>query len=97
EVDGETRRGSEIGVGPIDAALKAIRQLVSEKISLLEYRLSAISGGSDALCEVGVKLQYNGESKIMSVGRSVGPDIVQTSVDAAIQAIDRLYSRIRAD
>ncbi|MDH7508538.1 MAG: 2-isopropylmalate synthase [Methanomassiliicoccales archaeon] len=97
DVNGETRRGSEIGVGPIDAALKAIRQLVSEKISLLEYRLSAISGGSDALCEVGVKLQYNGERKLMSVGRSVGPDIVQTSVDAAIQAIDRLYTRIHKE
>jgi len=94
EVDGEHKRGSEIGVGPIDAALNAIRQVVSDKISLVEYRLSAITGGSDALCEVGVKLQYNGEKKAMSVGRSVGSDIVQTSVDAAVEAIDRLYSRM---
>jgi hypothetical protein len=31
----------------------------------------------------------------MSVGKSVGSDIVNTSVDAAIEAIDRLYLRKR--
>jgi 2-isopropylmalate synthase len=94
EVDGENKRGSEIGIGPVDAALNAIRSVVSGKISLVEYRLSAITGGSDALCEVSVKLQHNGEKKAASVGKSVGSDIVQTSVDATVEAIDRLYSRI---
>jgi 2-isopropylmalate synthase len=97
EVDGKNKRGSEIGIGPVDAALNAIRSVVSGKISLVEYRLSAITGGSDALCEVSVKLQHNGEKKAVSVGKSVGSDIVQTSVDAAVEAIDRLYSRITKD
>ncbi|HUV24511.1 MAG TPA: 2-isopropylmalate synthase [Methanomassiliicoccales archaeon] len=92
DVDGEIRRGSEIGVGPIDAVLKAIRAVVSEKISLKEYSLSAITGGSDSLCEVIIKVQYNGDHAVMSVGKAVGSDIVQTSVDAAVEAIDRLYS-----
>lgn len=95
EVDGESRRGSKTGIGPVDAAINAIRSVVSAKISLVEYRLSAITGGSDALCEVSVKLQYNGEKKAMSVGKSVGSDIVQTSVDAAVEAIDRLYERMK--
>lgn len=92
DVDGEIKRGSQIGVGPIDAALNAIRTVVSEKISLKEYSLSAITGGSDSLCEVVIKVQYNGDKAVMSVGKAVGSDIVQTSVDAAIEAIDRLYS-----
>ncbi len=92
DVDGENRRGSHIGVGPIDAALKAIRSVVSDKISLKEYNLSAITGGSDSLCEVVIKVQYNSDHDVMSVGKAVGSDIVQTSVDAAVEAIDRLYS-----
>lgn len=93
DVDGQTKRGSQIGIGPVDAALNAIRTVVSDKISLVEYRLSAISGGSDALCEVMVKLRQDNEGGHMSVGKSVGSDIVQTSVDATMEAVDRLYYR----
>jgi len=92
DVDGEVRRGSQIGVGPIDAVINAIRTVVSDRISLKEYNLSAITGGSNSLCEVVIKVQYNGDNAVMSVGKSVGTDIVQTSVDAAVEAIDRLYS-----
>ncbi len=95
ELDGETRRSSNIGIGPVDAALNAIKAAVSDKISLVEYRLSAITGGSDALCEVSVKLQMNDE-KALSIGKSIGSDIVLTSVDATIEAIDRLYSHKNA-
>ncbi len=54
EVDGKLVRSSDVGIGPVDAALNAIRTAVSENISLVEYRLNAITGGSDALCEVTV-------------------------------------------
>ncbi|QLH75448.1 MAG: 2-isopropylmalate synthase [Methanomassiliicoccales archaeon] len=95
EIDGEVHRSSNIGIGPVDAALNAIRAAVSDKISLVEYRLNAITGGSDALCEVSVKLKMNG-TDIMSVGKSIGSDIVLTSVDATVEAVDRLYTRKNA-
>ena len=95
EVEGEVRRGSQIGVGPVDAAMNAIRSVLSDKVSLEEYRLSAITGGSDALCEVSVKMRLDENGKVISVGKSVGSDIVNTSVDATIEAIDRLYLRKR--
>jgi 2-isopropylmalate synthase len=94
EIDGEVRRGSQIGVGPVDAAMHAIRSVLKDKVSLEEYRLSAITGGSDALCEVSVKMKLD-DGKVMSVGKSVGSDIVNVSVDATIEAIDRLYLRKR--
>ncbi|HIH76866.1 MAG TPA: 2-isopropylmalate synthase, partial [Methanomassiliicoccales archaeon] len=96
EVDGKTVRSSDVGIGPVDAALNAIRTAVSENISLVEYRLNAITGGSDALCEVTVKLRMNGDRKVMSVGKSIGSDIVLTSVNAAMAAIDRLLGRQRS-
>ncbi|MCX6651050.1 MAG: 2-isopropylmalate synthase [Methanomassiliicoccales archaeon] len=95
DVDGKMVRSSNVGIGPVDAALNAIRSAVSENISLVEYRLNAITGGSDALCEVTVKLKMNGDQNVMSVGKSIGSDIVLTSVDAAMEAIDRLLARIK--
>ncbi|HRR66376.1 MAG TPA: 2-isopropylmalate synthase [Methanomassiliicoccales archaeon] len=95
EVDGKQVRSSNVGIGPVDAALNAIRTAVSENISLVEYKLNAITGGSDALCEVTVKMRMNDDQKVMSVGKSIGSDIVLTSVDAAMGAIDRLLARHR--
>ncbi len=93
DIDGETRRGSQMGIGPVDAALNAIRSVLKDKVSLEEYRLNAITGGSDALCEVSVKVRMDGDGKVVAVGKSVGSDIVNVSVDATIEAIDRLYTR----
>jgi isopropylmalate/citramalate/homocitrate synthase-like protein len=88
-VDGERRRAAQTGVGPIDAALKAIRSAVSERIQLAEYKLEAITGGSDALCEVTVKVSEDRSPLVL--GRSVGPDIVTTSVNATVEALNRLW------
>ena len=49
--------------------------------------------GSDSLCEVTVRVAKNGGKKTMSIGKAVGTDIVQTSVDATMEALDRLYCR----
>ena len=90
-IDGEVRRASETGVGPIDASLSAIRNAVSKNIVLRQYRLAAIAGGSNALCEVTVKLGDTENSSLISLGKSVGSDIVTTSVDATVEALNRLW------
>lgn len=92
-IDGETRRASETGVGPIDASLSAIRSAVSKNVVLKEFRLEAITGGSNALCEVTVKLGDSEDAELLSLGKSVGSDIVTTSVDAMIEALNRLWHR----
>ena len=89
-VNGEKRRTSETGVGPIDAALKAIRTAVSQSIRLDEFRLDAVTGGADSLCQVTVRLSDPVPVPVSALGRAVGPDIVTTSVDAAIEALNRL-------
>ncbi len=90
-IDGDVRRASETGVGPIDASLCAMRSAVSKNIVLKQYRLEAISGGSNALCEVTVKLGDSENPGLISLGRSVGSDIVTTSVDATVEALNRLW------
>jgi 2-isopropylmalate synthase len=90
-IDGEVRRASETGVGPIDASLSAMRSAVSKNIVLKQFRLEAIAGGANALCEVTVKLGDSENPGLISLGKSVGSDIVTTSVDATVEALNRLW------
>jgi 2-isopropylmalate synthase len=92
-IDGEVRRASETGVGPIDASVSALRTAVSKCIVLKEFRLEAITGGSNALCDVTVKLGDSEDAQLLSLGKSVGSDIVTTSVDAMIEGLNRLWIR----
>ncbi|MCL2786681.1 MAG: 2-isopropylmalate synthase [Methanomassiliicoccaceae archaeon] len=94
-VDGERRTSSNTGIGPVDASIKAIRCAVNDKITLEEYKLNAITGGSDSLCEVTVVIKGAYDCSRLSVGKAVGLDIVATSVDATMEAINRDYIRGR--
>jgi len=81
---------SSTGVGPVDAALRALQSVVREvaEVRLVEYRLEAITGGSDALGEVVVRLEDDAGN--VSSARSVGPDIVMASVDAMVDGINKI-------
>ena len=53
-----------------------------------EYRLDSISGGANALCEVTIKLE-DAKGNLVS-SKSVGEDIVTTSVQSMIDGINRI-------
>lgn len=93
KTDGKYFISSEIGVGPVDAALKAIQKIVGEmeSIKIREYKLDSITGGSDALAEVSVKVEdRNGD--VVSA-RKAGEDVVVASVQAMIDAINKVMLR----
>jgi 2-isopropylmalate synthase len=94
--DGEKRTTSEIGVGPVDAAINAIRKAINDKITMEEYKLNAITGKSDSICEVTVMVKNVQNDGNLSVGKAVGLDIVETSVDATMTAINRDFARRRS-
>ena len=81
---------SEIGVGPVDAALKAIQKIAGEmaNIKIREYRLDSITGGSDALAEVSVKVQDKNGNVVSA--RNAGEDVVVASVQAMMDAINKV-------
>jgi 2-isopropylmalate synthase len=58
-IDGKEYTAAETGVGPVDSVLKAIQKLTNniENIRLSEYRLEAITGGSNAVAEVIIKVE----------------------------------------
>ncbi len=89
-LDGKEYVAAETGVGPVDAVLKAIQKLTSnlEKIRLSEYRLEAITGGSNAVAEVVIKVEDE-KGNIVSA-RAAREDIVMASVEAMINGINKL-------
>jgi 2-isopropylmalate synthase len=91
----DKRTAAEIGVGPVDAAINAIKKAINDKITMEEYKLSAITGKSDSICEVIVMLRNVQNDGALSVGKAVGLDIVETSVDATMAAINRDFARQR--
>ncbi|MDD4748857.1 MAG: 2-isopropylmalate synthase [Methanosarcinaceae archaeon] len=79
-----------IGNGPVDAVINAIRRAVrscAEDISLEEYHVDAITGGTDALVEVRMKLSKNGRTISSSGART---DIITASVEALMNGMNRL-------
>jgi len=92
-VDGKEVKGSSIGDGPVDAAIRTIKEVVKEfgEVQLNEYRLEAITGGSDAVAEVTVKVEDDRGN--LTTARGVSTDIVIASVEAMIEALNRLFAR----
>lgn len=89
-VEGKEFVAADTGLGPVDAALKAIQKITNElaSVKLREFRLEAITGGSDALAEVSIKV----EDKFGNVAsaRAAGEDIVIASVQAMINGLNRI-------
>ncbi|WP_292609639.1 2-isopropylmalate synthase [Methanobrevibacter sp. UBA188] len=90
EIDGVEKETASTGVGPVDAALNAIRNLIQDSIDveLEEYNLEAITGGTDALAEVFVISSDSHGNK--STGRSTNQDIVMASILAVLDSINKL-------
>lgn len=89
-VRGKERVLANIGVGPVDAALKAVQGLLNTdtSIHLSDFRIDAISGGSDALAEVIIGVEDDRGRRVSA--RSAREDIVMASVEALISAVNRL-------
>ncbi len=86
----QEKLSARTGVGPVDAALNAVQGILGEKtkIKLHDFKLEAITGGSDALAEVVISVEDE-KGNIVSA-RAAREDIVMASVEALIGAINRL-------
>ncbi len=76
-----------LGVGTIDAVYKTIDKVVQVPHELVEYSVKSVTGGTDALAEVTVKI--GAESRIYT-GRGASLDVVEASAKAYLQAINKL-------
>ncbi|MBR6928114.1 MAG: 2-isopropylmalate synthase [Methanobrevibacter sp.] len=77
-----------VGLGPVDAAINALKSVDAFKdIDLIEYHVDAITGGTDAFIDVIIKLQKG--DKVVSA-RGTEADIINASVKAYIAGVNRL-------
>jgi 2-isopropylmalate synthase len=86
-VDGQERQAQADGSGPVDAALKAIEQIVDSGAKLLLYSVNAITTGTDAQGEVTVRLAKG--DRIVN-GQGADTDIVIASAKAYLNALNKL-------
>ena len=89
-IDGNDFIGTDYGVGPVDAALNAIQKITGKisEVKIKDYGLASISGGSTALCEVTIRVEDTQGNNVSA--KSVGEDIVTTSVQAVIDGLNRI-------
>ena len=89
-IDGNDFVGTDYGVGPVDAALNAIQKITGKisEVKIKDYGLASISGGSNALCEVTIRVEDAQGDSVSA--KSVGEDIVTTSVRAVIDGLNRI-------
>ncbi len=80
-------RGAGYGNGPIDAVFNTIAKLTNTSSELLRFSVSALTGGTDALGEVTVRLKENG---LIALGKGADPDIITASAKAYINGLNRL-------
>jgi D-citramalate synthase len=77
------------GVGPVDAVINAVKKavLATEPIVLEQYHVKSITGGTDAMVEVVVRLR-KGDKTATAMG--VREDIVMASMDAVLSGMNVL-------
>jgi 2-isopropylmalate synthase len=77
---------SAMGDGMIDAACGAIQRAAGVEARLVNFHVSSVTGGSDALGDVVVQLDVDGRRV---TGRGVATDVVEASARAYLAAINR--------
>jgi D-citramalate synthase len=90
-LNGKILTEAATGVGPVDAAINAIKKAVGivEPIQLENYSVKAITGGTNAVTEVAVSLS-KGDRRATAVG--VNEDIVIASVEAMLSGMNVLMT-----
>ena len=85
--NGESKTAIAIGDGPIDAAFKAIEQILGHHYELDDFQIQAITEGREAMGSALIKLRSKG--KLYS-GKGISTDIIGSSIRAYINAINKI-------
>lgn len=88
-INGVDVEGISSAAGPIDAAFSAIEKCFDMDIELEDFSLQSVTEGTDALGYAIVKLRHNDD---YFSGRAVNINVVEASINAYIDAINKIYS-----
>ncbi|HEX3392324.1 MAG TPA: 2-isopropylmalate synthase [Solirubrobacteraceae bacterium] len=76
--------GESSGDGPVDAIFKAINAAAGVDAALREFRVDAVTEGQDALGEVSVVVEVQGQT---GAGQGVSTDIIEAAARAYVRAL----------
>lgn len=88
-IAGEITEAAAFGNGPVDAAIKAVRTIIRRKTVIQEFLIQAMTKGSDDVGKVHMQIMYRG---VCYYGFSANTDIVAASVEAYIDALNKLIT-----
>ncbi len=99
--DGQLHLIANVGTGPVDAAYKAIDQIIQAPATLLEFSVHAVTEGIDALGEVTVRIQGRNPHRTVEAqkeleqprtygGHGADTDIIVASVKAYLAAVNKM-------
>lgn len=83
----EVYSASTVGTGPIDALYSAMKEIIDMDIKLLEYKISSVSRGKEALGKVKLQVEYNGEKYI---AKATDTDVIKASALAYMNAVNSI-------
>ncbi|GAA3960722.1 2-isopropylmalate synthase [Pedobacter ginsengiterrae] len=86
QYEGVEKEAKAEGNGPVDATINAIVSIIDKDITLKEFTIQAMHGGSDDVSKVNMKVDYEGKS---FVGFGFSTDIVKASANAYLDAINK--------
>jgi 2-isopropylmalate synthase len=91
KVGEEVHQHAASGDGPVDAVYSGINELIQLDPTLKDYEIRSVTRGQDALGEVSVKLDVEGETVN---GRGTSTDVLEASAKAYLDALNRARYRL---
>ncbi|MBQ8309536.1 MAG: hypothetical protein IJX80_00805 [Clostridia bacterium] len=85
--DGKQTIGICIGDGPVDAAFRAIEQIIGYHYELDDFQIQAVTEGKEAMGSALVKLRFDG--KLYS-GNGISTDIIGAGIRAYLNAVNKI-------
>ena len=86
DIAGQKFEESSTGNGPVDAAISALKKIITKNMTLKEFTIQAIDKGSDDMGKVHMQVEYDGH---LYYGFGADTDIVTASVEAYIDCINK--------
>ena len=92
--EGEELRAESSGDGPVDAIFRAINAASGVGAALREFHIDAVTEGQDALGEVSVVVEVQGQT---GSGQGVSTDIIEAAARAYVRALSVALARAQRD
>ena len=85
--DGQETSGVCLGDGPIDAAFRAIEQIIGYHYELDDFQIQSVTEGKEAMGSALVKLRSEGK---LCSGNGISTDIIGAAIRAYLNAVNKI-------